>query len=331
MLNLSMPQDPLFNDWLARTFNVTKDNPTGKVRVPEATDEDVDAAVGGDDGPITASTAPSVVRLADGRFALRMARGDLSKVMKASSDGRATLSRKAVIELAAAKRKTIPIDHKPAKPAGKPVDEALLANGLGAFLDVFVNYASGKEGDVLSKWIIAVHQDPKFAAVAPKLQRFHELMGEIYRDVVEIARGDNETGKRVAAVLRAMTRTSQRVLYSIKPVKDKMVKVRADRQCAGCSETRPAGSTMRSLSLEKMWTSDCDYPSYDNVYFCDRCGSDAVVGAYVGRLQEGTKERNLPPESSLMTDEETAQASQDAFDQNRDFFRIGPGSRPFRG
>ena len=96
----------------------------------------------------------------------------------------------------AAKKKTIPL--------GKPVDPELFANGLGAFLDVFVNYASGKEGGLLAKWIVAVHQDPRFTAVAPKLQRFHELMGEIYKDIVEIAKQDNETGRKVASALKKM-------------------------------------------------------------------------------------------------------------------------------
>lgn len=100
----------------------------------------------------------------------------------------------------AAKKKSIPIEQ-PSKPVGKPIDDGLLADGLGAFLDVFVNYHSGKEGDKLAKWIIAITRDPRFAKVSPKLERFHGLMGEIYRDVVEIARQDNEAGKKVASVI----------------------------------------------------------------------------------------------------------------------------------
>jgi len=102
-------------------------------------------------------------------------------------------------------KERIPLNEKP---QGKPVDDALLANGLGAFLDVFVNYASGKEGNTLSKWIIAVHQDPKFAAIAPKLEQFHKLMGEIYQGVVEVAKQDNETGRKVAAIISKLKKSA---------------------------------------------------------------------------------------------------------------------------
>lgn len=99
-------------------------------------------------------------------------------------------------QAAARDKKTIPIREAP-KPAGKPIDDGLLTDGLGAFLDAFVNYHSGKEGGTLSKWIIAICQDPKYASIAPKLQEFHRLMGEIYSGVVEIAKSD----AKVAAVM----------------------------------------------------------------------------------------------------------------------------------
>ena len=75
------------------------------------------------------------------------------------------------------------------------IDDGFLADGLGAFLDVFINYHSGPEGDKLAKWVIEVCQDPKYADIADKLQKFHKLMGEIYEGVTEIAKDDTPTDK----------------------------------------------------------------------------------------------------------------------------------------
>ena len=92
---------------------------------------------------------------------------------------------------------------------GEPIDESLLADGLGAFLDVFVNYHSGKEGDKLAKWIIAICNDPKYSQVADKLQEFHRLMGDIYKETVEIANQDEAVRGKVAAVLKRIRTASK--------------------------------------------------------------------------------------------------------------------------
>lgn len=101
-----------------------------------------------------------------------------------------------------AAKKPIPIGQP--RPAGKPIDDALLADGLGAFMDVLINYHSGPEGGKIAKWIVAVCQDPRFAAVAPMLEQFHRLPAEIYGKVVEIAKGD----AKVAAVIAGILKTS---------------------------------------------------------------------------------------------------------------------------
>jgi hypothetical protein len=85
------------------------------------------------------------------------------------------------------------------------IDDGFLADGLGAFLDVFVNYHSGPEGDKLAKWVIQVCKDPKYAKVADKLQKFHKLMGEIYEGVADIAKNDDSTGKKVASIIKKLT------------------------------------------------------------------------------------------------------------------------------
>jgi hypothetical protein len=76
------------------------------------------------------------------------------------------------------------------------IDDGFLADGLGAFLDVFINYHSGPEGDKLAKWVIEVCQDPKYTDVADKLQKFHKLMGEIYEEVTDIAKNDKPTDEQ---------------------------------------------------------------------------------------------------------------------------------------
>lgn len=84
--------------------------------------------------------------------------------------------------------------------SGEPyitIDDGLLADGLGAFKDTFLNYQSGKEGDTLAAWMMAISHDPQYARIAVKLQKLHKLIGEIYSGVVEIAKGD----AKVAAVL----------------------------------------------------------------------------------------------------------------------------------
>ena len=112
----------------------------------------------------------------------------------------------------AAKKKPIPMN--PPKPAGKPMDDALLADGLGAFLDVFVNYHSGKEGDKLTKWIMGLLQDPRFAAIAGKLEQFHNLIREIYSGVLEIAKYD----AKVASILSGKTLKISQSQYITPPV-----------------------------------------------------------------------------------------------------------------
>jgi len=72
------------------------------------------------------------------------------------------------------------------------IDDALLSDGLGAFCDAFVNYTSGQEGDKLAKWMIAICKDPKFSKVSEKLETLHNLIGEIYSEIEEIAKKDNE-------------------------------------------------------------------------------------------------------------------------------------------
>ena len=100
--------------------------------------------------------------------------------------------------------------HVTAAMKGKPIDETLLADGLGAFLDVFVNYHTGKEGDKLAKWVIEICKDPKYAEVAGKLQEFHKLMGDIYKDVVEIANEDESVRGKVAGVLKRVKTAANR-------------------------------------------------------------------------------------------------------------------------
>lgn len=84
------------------------------------------------------------------------------------------------------------------------IDDGFLADGLGAFLDVFVNYHSGPEGDKLAKWVIQVCKDPKYEKVADKLQKFHKLMGEIYEGVTDIAKNDDNTGKKLASIIKKL-------------------------------------------------------------------------------------------------------------------------------
>jgi len=95
----------------------------------------------------------------------------------------------------AAKKKTV-------KPKKKTIDDDLLADGLGAFLDVFINYHGGPEGGKLAKWVIAVCQDPRFSDIALKLEQFHKLMGEIYMGILAIAKQNDETGAKVASILK---------------------------------------------------------------------------------------------------------------------------------
>jgi hypothetical protein len=104
------------------------------------------------------------------------------------------------------------------KTTNKPVDEKLLADGLGAFLDVFINYHTGPEGDTLSQWIIDVCKDQRFAVVVPKLQQFHKLMGEIYQDIIELSKDDDNVGRKVANTLCAV-KTAQQYLHH-QPVAD---------------------------------------------------------------------------------------------------------------
>lgn len=99
----------------------------------------------------------------------------------------------------AAKRTDKGAPAQPNKQVGKPIDEALLSDGLGAFLDAFVNYHSGKEGDKLAKWIMAICQDPRFSEIAVKLEQLHRLITEVYTGVLEIAKHDNQTKRRVAS------------------------------------------------------------------------------------------------------------------------------------
>ena len=107
---------------------------------------------------------------------------------------------------------------KSLKTEGKPIDEALLADGLGAFRDVFVNYHAGKEGDKLAKWVIAICNDPKYAEVARKLEQFHGLMGAIYKDVVEIANQDESARGKVAAVLaKIKTAQAEKMGWALEP------------------------------------------------------------------------------------------------------------------
>ena len=112
---------------------------------------------------------------------------------------------------------------KPSRPEGQPIDEALLADGLGAFLDVFVNYHSGREGDKLAKWVIAICADPKYAEVARKLEQFHGLMGEIYRDVVEISNQDESARGKVAAVLKKVKTAAIKSLITDHPSASKFM------------------------------------------------------------------------------------------------------------
>ena len=49
------------------------------------------------------------------------------------------------------------------------------------FLDVFINYHSGPEGDKLAKWVIEVCQDPKYADIADKLQKIPQINGRNLR------------------------------------------------------------------------------------------------------------------------------------------------------
>lgn len=104
--------------------------------------------------------------------------------------------------------------HKGGKKSPKqndqPIDEVLLADGLGAFLDVFVNYHTGKEGDLLTKWVVALCDDQKYSEVAKKLEQLHKLIGEVYKDVVDIASQDEMAMGKVAAVL-AKIKTAQRM------------------------------------------------------------------------------------------------------------------------
>jgi hypothetical protein len=93
---------------------------------------------------------------------------------------------------AARTKKTIPM--------GKPIDDALLADGLGAFIDVFVNYHAGKEGDKLARWIMGLLQDPRFAEVAPLLEQFHKLPAEIYRRIVEIAKDEPKVAAAIGRI-----------------------------------------------------------------------------------------------------------------------------------
>lgn len=72
------------------------------------------------------------------------------------------------------------------------IDNGLLSDGLGVFCDKFVNYTSGNEGNKLAKWIIAICKDPKFSNVSKKLESLHNLIGEIYQEVEDIAIQDNE-------------------------------------------------------------------------------------------------------------------------------------------
>lgn len=101
MLDLSMPQDHAFDDWVARTFGVTKDNPTGKVMVPEASDDEIDDVINKQENTIMSNAAPRIVKMANGKFGLKIARSDFGKVFKATPDGKVALSKKAVVELAA--------------------------------------------------------------------------------------------------------------------------------------------------------------------------------------------------------------------------------------
>jgi hypothetical protein len=91
------------------------------------------------------------------------------------------------------------------------IDDGFLADGLGAFLDVFINYHSGPEGDKLAKWIIEVCKDPKYSKVADKLQKFHELTSEIYDDIVELAKNDDKKSKKVASLFSKTTKTNDRI------------------------------------------------------------------------------------------------------------------------
>jgi len=108
----------------------------------------------------------------------------------------------------AARKRPVPMGPRTEdKPAGKPIDEGLLADGLGAFMDVFINYHSGPEGTKIAKWVVAVCQDPRFAKVAPLLEQFHALPARIYREIVEIARGD---AKVAAAIAARIAKTARR-------------------------------------------------------------------------------------------------------------------------
>jgi len=89
---------------------------------------------------------------------------------------------------------------KPQKNPTKSIDSVLLADGLGAFLDAFVNYHSREKGPMLAKWMLAICEDPKYKSAAKKLEELHKLIGEIYSDVLDVAKADEDTTEKAASV-----------------------------------------------------------------------------------------------------------------------------------
>lgn len=122
---------------------------------------------------------------------------------------------------------------------------------------------------------------------------------------------------------------AENIPYRINILKDKTVRVKTNRQCTICQKDYPQQSIMRNITLEVMKSEDDDYPKFENLYFCDNCGSDKVQSYIEGR-QSQTIEHSLPKlstEEEISLQDETDQAIQDAFDKNIDFFR---GEGPFK-
>lgn len=111
----------------------------------------------------------------------------------------------------AAKKKTIKLNPEKNKPASntriETVDNGFLADGLGAFVDAFVNYHAGLEGPKIAKWIVSICRDPRFAKIVPLLEQFHKLPSEIYQGILEIAKND----AKVASVVYRVMQTGQAV------------------------------------------------------------------------------------------------------------------------
>jgi hypothetical protein len=149
---------------------------------------------------LTAKTKVTLVKLANGKTVLKGSKKDVDEVLKKMGQ----FSDADVIDEEDDDETPSMGEAKIAAtiPMNKPIDEALLSDGLGAFLDTFVNYHSGKEGGKIAKWMIAICEDPKFAKIAPLIQKFHELPSQIYRGILEIAKEDSETGEKVATALK---------------------------------------------------------------------------------------------------------------------------------